>query len=148
MIIKKALYGLKSSGAAFRAHLAETLYNLSYTPTRTDPDVWIQPATKSNKFKYYKILLVYVDDVLCISHDAEATMKGIQGTLKLKEDKIKIPTNYLGAQISQKVIKGISCWTMSLEQYIKAAIANVETKLDSKGQLLPSKYLSPMKSGY
>ena len=25
MIIKKALYGLKSSGAAFRAHLAETL---------------------------------------------------------------------------------------------------------------------------
>ena len=30
MIIRKALYGLKSSGAAFRAHLAETLYDIGY----------------------------------------------------------------------------------------------------------------------
>ena len=41
MIVKKALYGLKSSGAAFRAHLAETLYDLNYKPTKADPDVWI-----------------------------------------------------------------------------------------------------------
>jgi hypothetical protein len=41
MLVKKALYQLKSSCAAFRAHLAETLYNLSYTPTKADPDVWI-----------------------------------------------------------------------------------------------------------
>ena len=34
MVIRKALYGLKSSGAAFRAHLAETLYDLSYLPIR------------------------------------------------------------------------------------------------------------------
>jgi hypothetical protein len=122
--------------------LAETLYDLSYTPTKADPDVWIRPATKKDGFKYYEMLLVYVDDVLCISHDAEATMKGIQGTFKLKEDKIEIPTNYLGAQISQKVIDGTSCWTMSSEQYIKAAIANVETKLDKEGQRLPSRCLT------
>jgi hypothetical protein len=41
MLVKKALYGLKSSSAGFRAHLAETLYNLSYTPTKVDPDLWI-----------------------------------------------------------------------------------------------------------
>ena len=75
-------------------------------------------------------------------------MKGIQGTFKLKDDKIKVPTNYLGAQITKKVINGISCWTMSLEQYIKAAIANVETKLDKEGQRLPSRCLTPMKTGY
>ena len=62
------------------------------------------------------MLLVYVDDVLCISHDAEATMKGIQGMFKLEGDKIKVPTDYLGAQITKKVINGISCWTMSSEQ--------------------------------
>jgi hypothetical protein len=39
MIIKEALYGLKSSGAAFRSFLAETLYDLSYKPTCADPDV-------------------------------------------------------------------------------------------------------------
>jgi hypothetical protein len=30
MIVKKALYGLKSSGTAFCAHLVETLFNLNY----------------------------------------------------------------------------------------------------------------------
>ena len=80
MIIKKALYGLKSSGAAFRAHLAETLYDLEYKPMRADPDAWIRPATKANGFEYYEMVLVYVDDTLCISEDPKATMHGIQGT--------------------------------------------------------------------
>ena len=38
MLVVRALYGLKSSGAAFRALLAETLYDLNYRPTKADPD--------------------------------------------------------------------------------------------------------------
>jgi hypothetical protein len=148
MVVKKALYGHKSSGAAFQAHLAETLYDLSYLPTKADPDVWIRPGIKPDGFKYYEMILCYVNDVLCISHNPEASMKGIQGTFKLKDDKIEVPTNYLGAQISQKVIGGISVWTMTSEQYIKAAIANVEIKLDKEGQRLPSRCITPIKSGY
>ena len=30
MIVKKALYGLKSSGMAFRVMLADTIYNVGY----------------------------------------------------------------------------------------------------------------------
>jgi hypothetical protein len=41
MIITRALYGLKSSGAAFRALCAETLRDAGYEPTKADPDVWI-----------------------------------------------------------------------------------------------------------
>jgi hypothetical protein len=41
MLVKKALYGLKSSGAAFRAFLAETLDAMDYKPSYADPDVWI-----------------------------------------------------------------------------------------------------------
>jgi hypothetical protein len=52
MIVRKALYGLRTSGVAFRAHMAETLYDLSYAPTSADPDVWIQPAVKPDGFKY------------------------------------------------------------------------------------------------
>ena len=40
MIVKKALYGLKGSGTAFRAHLAEKLHDIGFIPTRADPDVW------------------------------------------------------------------------------------------------------------
>jgi hypothetical protein len=99
-------------------------------------------------FEYYEMVLVYVDDVLSISHDPEATMKGIQGTFKLKDDKIEKPTMYLGAQISQKVIGGVKCWTMSSEKYIKAAIANVKAKLDKSGQRLPTRCTTPLQSGY
>jgi hypothetical protein len=57
MIIKKALYGLKSSGAAFRAHLAETLDAMGYKPSYADPDVWLRPAVKPDGFKYYEYIL-------------------------------------------------------------------------------------------
>jgi hypothetical protein len=148
MVIRKALYGLKSSGAAFRAHLAETLYDLNYQPTKGDPDVWIRPAIKSNGFEYYEMVLVYVDDILCISEQPELTMKGIQATFKLKDDKIEEPEMYLGAQLSQKIISGVECWTMSSEQYIKAAIANVEAKLNESGQRLPTRCTTPMQANY
>jgi hypothetical protein len=75
-------------------------------------------------------------------------MKGIQGTFKLKGDKIEVPTHYLGVQISQKTIGGILCWTMSSKQYIKAAIANMESSFDKSGQRLPSRCLTPMTSNY
>jgi hypothetical protein len=63
MIIKKALYGLNSSGATFRAHLAETLDAMGYKPSYTDPDVWLRPAVKPDGFKtmstYYATLTTY-----------------------------------------------------------------------------------------
>ena len=76
MVVKKALYRLKSSGAAFRAHLAETLHDLGYLPTKGDPDVWIRPAVKPDGFEYYEMILVYVDDILCITAQPRATMSG------------------------------------------------------------------------
>jgi hypothetical protein len=39
-IIVKALYGLKSSGKAWHAHLANILRGWGFTPSRFDPDVW------------------------------------------------------------------------------------------------------------
>jgi hypothetical protein len=44
MIVVRALYGLKSSGAAFRSFLAEHLYDIGYKPSLADPDVWMQAA--------------------------------------------------------------------------------------------------------
>jgi hypothetical protein len=67
MIIAKALYGLKTSGAALRASLASSLTELGYESTKADPDDWIRPAVKPNKFEYYEMLLVYVDDILVVT---------------------------------------------------------------------------------
>ena len=74
MIIVRALYGLKSSGAAFRALLAETLHDIGYKPSYADPDVWLRPGIKPDGFEYWEMVLCYVDDVLSISHDPTRTM--------------------------------------------------------------------------
>lgn len=42
-------------------------------------------------------------------------------TFTLEDDKTAMPTNYLAANISQKVIGGgVSVWTITSERYIKA----------------------------
>ena len=39
MIVTISLYVLKSSGAAFGSNLAGVLHDLSYVPSKADPDV-------------------------------------------------------------------------------------------------------------
>ena len=56
-IVKKALYGLKSDGAAFRYLLVDTLMDLGYWPTNANPDVWLRPAVKPDGFEYYEMVL-------------------------------------------------------------------------------------------
>ena len=63
MVVKMDLYGLKSSGEAFRAKLVSILYDIRYTPSKADLDVWMRPAIKSDGTEYYGYDLVYVDDV-------------------------------------------------------------------------------------
>ena len=147
-IVKKALYGLKSAGAAFRALLAETLYDMGFNPTRADPDVWIRPAVKSDGFKYYELVLCYVDDVLAMAADPRAILSGLQSVFKLKDDKIEEPEMDLGAQLSKMQVDGRECWTMSAEKYVVASVKNVEEALEKKGLRLPTKCCTPMSTDY
>ena len=68
----------KSSGAAWRAHLANTLHLLGFSSCLADPDVWFRPATKPCGFQYYEYVLVYVDDLLVLSHQGELIMKSLE----------------------------------------------------------------------
>jgi hypothetical protein len=147
-IVKKALYGLKSAGAAFWALLAETLYDLGYVPTKADPDVWLRPAVKVDGFEYYEMVLCYVDDILSISENPKATLEGLQGTFKLKDNKIEEPDMYLGGQLGKMQVDGVECWTVSAEKYVSASVKNVEEALMKKGQRLPSKCYSPLPDKY
>ena len=149
MIIVRALYGLKSSGAAFRSFLADHLFEMGYRPSQADPDVWLKPAIKSNGFKYWSIILCYVDDVLAINETPEETLKGIQLKFKLKNDKMEIPSSYLGADLTQmENNEGDLCWAMSATKYCQAIVKNVEDILAKKGQRLPSKCVTPITHGY
>ena len=131
MIFVRALYGLKSSGAAFRVLLAETLYDLGYKPSFADQDVWLRAAVKPCGFKYYELILCYFDDVLSVSHDPMKTMNGIRANFTLKDDKVEKPDICLGASLDKmSTADGVECWTMSPEKYCKAAVHNVKKVLN------------------
>ena len=63
-LIVRYIYGPKSSGAAWRYKLAETLSSMGYRSNESNHDFWINSSTVDNSTAHYKYMLVYVDDVL------------------------------------------------------------------------------------
>ena len=149
MIVVRALYGLKSSGAAFRAFLAEKLHDIGFKPSLADPDVWMRPAMKSNGFKYWELILCYVDDLLCIHENPTIALTQIQEDFKLKDDKMEEPDTYLGGELSKIAnTDGQMCWSMSADKYCMALVKNIEAVLRKKGLRLQSKCVTPLTNGY
>ena len=92
----------------------------------TDPYVWLRISVKPDGAEYYEILLCYVDDVLAISDIPMRTMDDIRSVFKLKDDKAEVPDVYLGATLSQvETETGTKCWSVSSDNYVKAAIENL-----------------------
>ena len=133
-LVVNALYGLKSSGAAFRSFLAAKLDDMGFKSTLADPDVWIRPAVKPDGEEYYQYMLVYVDDLLCIAHYATVPLREVMSDFKFKKDAIEPPEIYLGARLQAKDLNGRKVWTMSSQDYTKAIIAYLEERLTKKGQ--------------
>ena len=133
-VIVRALYGLKSSGAAWRAMFAQSLLDQGFQSTKADPDVWIRAAIKPDGFRYYEMLLVYVDDILLISHATKPTMDAIAKLYRLKGDSIGEPERYLGANIEKVQINdGTVVFSMNCVDYVTNAIANLENTIQRDG---------------
>ena len=98
-IVKKALYGLKAAGASFRSCFTLRLDECGFKSSGGDPDVWLRPAVKADGEEFYEYVMSYVDNVIAVSMDAEATLRDIaRDTFKYKNDVVEQPTSYLGAK--------------------------------------------------
>ena len=150
-IIVRALYGLKSSAAAWRSMLAGTLSDMGFQSSLADPDVWMKPAKKTTGEEYYEYIFVYVDDLLVISHEPHKHMKSISNIYRMKEDSIMKPIMYLGAVVKEYRLPdnpAKTVWSMSAEKYIKEAIRTVESDLAKLDKRLPSNISTPLSSNY
>jgi hypothetical protein len=99
-IIVRALYGLKSAGAAFCAHLASFMRQMGYTSCKADPDSWYKAETRpADNFRYYAYILCYVDDILCIHHNPMSVLDLINGYMPLKPSLVGDPNIYLGTKL-------------------------------------------------
>ena len=119
VLIVRALYGLKSSAKSWRDHISQTLRDAGYISCLADSDVWMKPVTRpSDGFKYWEYVLVYVDDLLVVSHDPQAVMDIMNKSYTLKPGSVKVPTEYLGAIVKPfQRVDNKPCWAMSSELY-------------------------------
>eukprot|EP00804_Cyclotella_cryptica_P001676 CCRYP_009051-RA/>CCRYP_009051-RA protein AED:0.08 eAED:0.08 QI:0/0/0/1/0.5/0.6/5/0/841 len=151
-IVVRALYGLKSSGAAFRAHLAGCMREMGHVSCPADPDLWLKEQTDRKGRKYYSYILCYVDDLLVVHHNPKRIMDRINSFLPLKPDSVGPPEMYLGAKLKRKTSEdGTTAWGLSPAKYVQQAVKNVETFLKNnlKGRFsLPKRGDNPFPCDY
>ena len=127
VIIVRALYGLKSSGAEWKKTFADYIkHTLGFEPCiGADDNVYLKPEKDSDGNEFYSYIIVYVDDVLVIHKDPDKYMNQIDRDYRLK-DKPEAPKMYLGADISKYTIEEngvqVECWSMSADSHVKKAL--------------------------
>ena len=122
---------------------------LGYESCLADPDVWMRMATKGDGTRYYELVLLYVDDMLSISHEAKGAIMEIGNYFTMKPESIGPPEIYLGGKVTKNSMSnGIECYTYSASQYIQNAGENVEEYLHGKGMKLMTKARSPLSNDY
>jgi hypothetical protein len=62
LVIDKALYGLRTSGARWAERLADTLRDQGFFPSHADPAIWMRDVQD-----HYEYICVWVDDMLILS---------------------------------------------------------------------------------
>ena len=95
------------------------------------------------------MVLVYVDDILHLSHDTKPTMDALGKLYLLREDACGEPKRYLGANVGKyQLPDGREVWSMSSNDYIKNAVKNLEETLALESMKLKGKADRPMPSDY
>ena len=147
--IVRALYGCKSAGRDFRNHLRECMEMLGYSPCLADPDLWMREAVHSDGSEYYEYVLLYVDDTLCISEYPKEALLQIDKYFPMKRGSIGPPDIYLGGKVKKiQLPNGVEAWSLSMSQYVEAAINNLEKNIKSIGMKLPSHTKLPMDKSF
>ena len=136
LVIVKALYGLRTSGARFHERLADTLRDLGFTPSYADPDVWMKDAGET-----WDYVCVYVDDLLAAMQNPKWLMDKLQDkpfNYKLKG--VAEPKYHLGGDFFRDK-DGTLCY--GAQTYIKRLMDICQQVFGEK----PKTYVSPLEKG-
>jgi len=135
LIIVKAQYGLKSSGARFHEKCADTLSGLGFERTYADPDVWIRDAGL-----VYEYVCTWVDDWLCALLNPDKftdALKTDPYNFKLKD--VGEPSYHLGGDFFRDS-DGTLCY--GAQTYVARLAADYKNLFD--GEDPPSNIKSPL----
>ena len=126
MVMFRDFYGLNIIGAAWRKMFAETLRDKDFVLTVADTDIYHGQSRRPNGEDYCKLLLVYVDDIICLLKNHQLTMDTLVLMYYVKGGLVGPPKIYLGVDINKyQGMSGKYHWIMSSTQYIKNSINTV-----------------------
>ena len=139
-LIVRALYGLKGSGVAWHDHFAKSLTNIGFRPSQADYDVWLRLSTKDSGEKYYKYVMVYVDDIIHISEHPMKLMLQFQDVFNYKLCEVTKLKHFFGAKIGKYTMdSGESTWYLSTQQYLKKVFLVIKAHFAIKLETMCSK---------
>jgi hypothetical protein len=131
IIVVKALYGLRTSGARFHKKFADTLKDMGFYPSFADPDVWMKHC-----ITHYEYVCVYVNDLAVMMKCPADFFRG------LKERKYELKgvgeiTYHLGGDFYRDP-DGTLVW--GARTYVKRILNQSEAIFGNP----PKKYTSPI----
>jgi len=134
LVIVKALYGLRTSGARFHDRFIDTIRAMGFFPCKADADVWIRDCGD-----HYEYVCVYVDDLAVMMKEPQTFFDELRSPKWGYKLKGVGPLEYhLGANFARDPDGTLA---MSAKGYVKRLLANYETLF---GGDKPKEYTSPL----
>ena len=141
-VIRKALYGLKTSTVRWHERFSQVLRNMGFVPSFAEPDIWMRDGGD-----HYEYIATYVDDLTIASRNPQAIIDALENepnNFKLKgtgrinvllgcnffrDDNNRLcysPTNYLKKMKQQyQVLFGTKP-----KQYVSELVENDHPEID------------------
>ena len=136
LIIRRALYGLRSSGACWHEHLADCLHAEGFEPCRAEPDIWLR-----RNGDLYEYIAVYVDDLAIAMMEPEEFVEALKSRHKFHLKGTGPLEFHLGADFCRDS-DGVLC--MAPSKYIDRLISSYERMFGEKPS---TKVHSPLAPG-
>jgi hypothetical protein len=87
----------------------------------------MRPRIRDDCFEFYEYILIYTNDILCISDTPQQSLKRIDKYFPMKPNSIGKPDIYLGAKLSNVCLPNqVEAWAMSTSKYIQEACKNAK----------------------
>ena len=120
VVLKRALYGLKTASASFHQFLGDFLREMGFTPSRADQDLWLR---KSDEHKGYDYIATHVDDIIIVAKNPSKYMTHIEQHFQVR-DVTDSPSYYLGNDLVRrgKLIH------LSTKNYVKEVLRKYQEK--------------------
>jgi hypothetical protein len=136
LLVVRALYGLKTSGAMWHQKLAQNLRDLGFSPCPASYDLWLRDMGD-----HYEYIAVIVDDLLVFSRDPTRILETLKSNCGYKMSGVGVPEYYSGADVEFDDVA--KCWSISAKTYIRSVVDRIEKLLDTTFK----NYGSPMEAG-